>query len=429
MTSTNPPPDSSAPNNANATPDTGLPTRITFKKRKQATIGLAAVFGVIGTLWLIHYLIWGQFQVYTDDAYVNGNLVQVMAQVPGTIVQINTDDTYLVKKGQVLIQLDPSDTAIALQHAGAALAQTVRQVRQAYENAAKAQAALVARRADLKKAQLDLRRRTGLLDERAISREELQHYQTASTTASAQYQYALHNYESASAMVANVQLYSHPRVESAKAVYKTAYLNHVRTTIVAPATGYVAKRSVQVGQQVAINTPLLAIVPLNEVWVDANYKESQLSDIRIGQPVTLYADAYPHATYQGKVVGLNAGTGAAFSLLPPQNATGNWIKIVQRLPVRISLDPEEIRRYPLQIGLSMRVTTHVNHISGSSLATAVSQKPVYETDVYRKQLQAADLMIMRILRANAPNITMPALAMAKHPHKSQGKRHVSPPSG
>lgn len=403
---------SSPPNSSNTPPvDTGRPTRITRKKRKQATIGLTTVFVIMGAIWLLYYLIWGQFQVYTDDAYVNGNLVAVMSQVPGTIVRIDTDDTYLVKQGQTLIQLDPSDTAIALQRARATLAQTVRQVRQAYELAAEARAALVARQADLIKAQLDLKRRHGLLGERAISKEELQHYQTAATAALAQYQYALHKLGSATAMVENAHLYSHPQVEAAKAAFKTAYLNYVRTTIVAPVTGYVAKRSVQLGQQVGINTPLLAIVPLNEVWVDANYKESQLSDLRIDQPVTLYADAYPNATFHGKVVGLNAGTGAAFSLLPPQNATGNWIKIVQRLPVRISLDPNEIRNNPLQIGLSMRVTTSIRHTNGPRLATLASQKPLYSTDVYATQLQAADSLILQIMKANAPDVFLPAVTM------------------
>ena len=230
--------------------------------------------------------------------------------------------------------------------AKATLGQTVRQVRQNFENAERAQATLILRNADLIKAQLDVKRRLGLVGKSAVSREEFQHYQTAEQAAEADYNFALHNLRSEQALVENSHLYTHPLVEHAKANFKTAYLNAQRTTIVAPTTGYIAKRSVQVGQHIMVNTPMLAIVPLREIWVDANYKESQLSDLRINQPVTLYADAYSDVTYHGKVFGLSAGTGAAFSLLPPQNATGNWIKIVQRLPVRIWLDPEELKNIP-----------------------------------------------------------------------------------
>jgi membrane fusion protein (multidrug efflux system) len=405
----------STPSNHSKPSDTGYPTPVTLKKRKFATFMLAGIFLVIGLIWLVYYLVWGQFEVYTDDAYVNGNLVQVMAQVPGTVVEINGDDTYLVNKGQQIAKLDPSDMKIAFQHAQAELAQTVRQVRQAYETADQAQATLILRHADLVKAQLDLKRRTGLLGEKAISREELQHYQTALDTAQAQYNYALHNLHAAQALVDNSHLYTHPQVERAKANFKTAYLNLVRTTIIAPVTGYIAKRSIQVGQQVTVNTPMLAIVPLSDVWVDANYKESQLSEIRIGQPVILTADAYSNITYHGKVVGLNAGTGSAFSLLPAQNATGNWIKIVQRLPVRISLLADELKRNPLQIGLSMRVTTNIHDTSGSRLATTASSKPVYFTDVYTRQLADADRLINRILRDNSPDIYMSASGFPDHP--------------
>jgi membrane fusion protein (multidrug efflux system) len=396
----------STPENHSA-PDTGAPTRSSLRKRKIAMTILAIVFLGIGLIWLIYYLIWGQFEVYTDDAYVNGNLVQAMAQVPGTVVQINVDDTFLVTKGQEIIKLDPSDMQVAFQRASAALAQTVRQVRQAFENTKQAEAAVVARQADLVKAQLDLKRRAGLIGEKAISREEMQHYKTAEETAQAQYQVALHRLNAALALVENAHLYTHPEVERAKANFRTAYLNLMRTTIVAPATGYVAKRSVQVGQQVAVNTPMFAIVPLDNVWVDANYKESQLNDLRVGQPVAVTADAYSDVNYHGKVVGLNAGTGAAFSLLPPQNATGNWIKIVQRLPVRISIPAKELEQHPLQIGLSMRVTADIHDLSGSRLATMSERKPLYSTDVYTKQLADADKLIAKILQDNSPDLFIP----------------------
>lgn len=384
----------------------GGATPETRRKRMIAMIILGGIFLVIGLLWFFYWLIWGRFEVYTDDAYVNGNMVQLMPQVPGTVIAINTDETQLVTQGQVIIRLDPADTLVALQKARAALGQTVRQVRQYYANAQQAQAELILRNADLMKAQLDVKRRTGLVGEKAVSREEMQHYQTAKSVAQAQYNATLHRMQAAVALVENSHLYAHPQVEHAKAVLKNAFLSWKRTTIVAPVTGYVAKRSVQVGAQVMMNTPMLAIVPLNQIWVDANYKESQLEKIRVNQPVTLYADAYPSVTYHGHVMGLNAGTGAAFALLPPQNATGNWIKIVQRLPVRISLDMHEITQQPLQLGLSMRVTVDIHDTKGSGLASKTETKVFYSTDVYARQLAEADELINQILKDNSPDIAM-----------------------
>lgn len=377
------------------------------QKRKRWLMILTVIFLALGLLWLIYWLIWGRFEEYTDDAYVGGNIIQVMSQVPGTVIEISTDDTKLVTQGQTLVKLDPADTEVALQRASAALAQTVRQTRQYYERAESAENIVILRGSDLMKAQLDVERRTGLVGERAISKEEMQHYTTAETVAQAQYHFALHDLQAALAVVENAYLYSNPMVERAKAAFKVAYLNRQRTLIVAPAAGYVAKRSVQVGQQIAMNTPLMAIVPLNDVWVDANFKESQLKHIRIGQPVTLYADAYGDVVYHGKVLGLSPGTGVSFALLPPQNATGNWIKIVQRLPVRIVLDANEIRKNPLLIGLSMRVTINTSHQDGARLATATPDKPLYSTTVYNDQLAAADVMINQILAANAPNTFLP----------------------
>jgi len=372
--------------------------------RKKMLLLLTSIFLILGGIAFFMIAIWGRYDVYTDDAYVNGNTVQLMSQVQGTVMSINTDDTQLVTQGQALIQLDPTDTRIALQNARADLADTVRQVKQLFENTDGAKAQLDLSQADLEKAKLDVERRKGLVGDSAVSREEFQHMKTEYLAAKARHDVALHNFQSLQALVKNSQLYTHPQVERAKANFKTAYVNAKRTTILAPATGYIAKRSVQVGQQIMPNTPLLAIVPLNEIWVDANYKESQLSDLRIGQPVTLEADAYSGVTYHGKIYGIGAGTGAAFSLLPPQNATGNWIKIVQRLPVRIALDPKEIQEHPLQLGLSMHVTSHIHDLSGHQLAQPSERKPVYSTDVYAKQVEKANQIITKILKDNAPDM-------------------------
>ncbi len=377
--------------------------------RRKAIIILGSFFLILGFIWLLYYIFIAQFEEYTDDAYVNGNVVELMPQVSGTITEISADDTQFVSQGETIIRLDPADTLTALQGREAELAETVRKVRQYYENAERVDAELTRSRADLVKAELDLKRRVGLVGDRAISREEMQHFQAALQTAEANYQATLRNLRVARALVENSHLYTHPEVERAKANLKVAYLNYHRINILAPVSGYVAKRGAQVGQHVNTNTPMLAIVPLDQVWIDANYKESQLNHLRVGQPVTISADAYSDISYHGKVVGLNAGTGAAFALLPPQNATGNWIKIVQRLPVRIIIDPDELKKNPLEIGLSMRVTTNTHHRNGNRLAVASPAKPLYFTDVYAKQLANVDTLIMKILQDNSSDLFLPKL--------------------
>ncbi|MFJ1268870.1 efflux RND transporter periplasmic adaptor subunit [Legionella lytica] len=387
--------------------ENGGATPATLRKRKVAMLALGGLFLFIAIVWLIYWLIWGQFEEYTDDAYVSGNLVQLMAQIPGTVVEVHTENTQLVKEGQAIIKMDQADYAIALQKAKADLGQTVRQVRQYFENAAQARQNVILDKANLVKAQLDVKRRKGLVGNRAVSREEMQHYQTALDAAQASYNASLRQLDAANALVENTNLYNHPLVETAKANLKNAYLNFQRTTVVAPVSGFIAKRAIHPGQQIAQDTAMLAIVPLHDTWVDANYKESSLEHIRVGQPVILYADAYPGITYHGKVLGLNAGTGSAFSLLPPQNATGNWIKIVQRLPVRIQLDEKEVAQNPLQIGLSMRVTVDTSNRDGSRMPTTNKTLFKYKTTVFADQLAKVDTLIDDILKANSPDMSLP----------------------
>ncbi len=376
-------------------------------KRKKMLIGLVAVFLLMGILYLIYWIFWGHFKESTEDAYVSGNLVQLMPQISGTVTVVYTDDTKFVAEGQRLVEVDHADLLIALQRSSANLAQTVRQVRGYYENVRQNQATLVLRKADLDQAQRDLKRRIGLDAKGAVSSEEIHHYTTTLQAAQAQYDYSLHQLNAALALVENSQLYQHPLVEQAKNEFKKAYLNWVRTTIYAPVTGYVAKRNVQVGQQINPSSPLLAIVPLDQIWVDANYKESQLSRLRTGQSVTLVADANG-VRYHGHIMGFSPGTGSAFALLPPQNATGNWIKIVQRLPVRIALEAEELRKHPLQIGLSMNVVTHTRGLKGKILSNQTEDKPIYSTWIFNYQLRCANEEIDKILRANSTNIAFPA---------------------
>lgn len=373
-------------------------------KRNQLLTELSVIFIAIGLVYLIYWLHWGRFLEYTDDAYVNGNIVQLMSQTSGTVIAINTDDTHFVTAGEPLIKLDDTDANIALANAKAALALTARQVKQLYENAEQAKILLSLRQADLIKAQLDLQRRQGLVGDRAVSPEEIQHYVTALKTAQDSFDLAKHNLEAALSLVNNTHLYEHPLVRKAKEALKKAYLDEQRTIIYAPATGYVAKRSVQVGQQISPKSVLLAIIPLNQIWIDANYKESQLNRIRIGQSVSVYADAYSNVMYHGKIIGLSAGTGNVFALLPPQNATGNWIKVVQRVPVRVALIPKEIQAHPLRLGLSMRVTIHTRKQSGKVLSQLIDSQPIYTTHIYQNQLAQADKLINEILQANATDM-------------------------
>jgi membrane fusion protein (multidrug efflux system) len=376
------------------------------RHRKHLLRIMTVIFVVIGLVWLIYWLCWGRFHEYTDDAYVAGNQVRLMAQVAGTVTAINTDDTQLVLEGQSIIKLDDTDSVIALERAKANLADTVRQTRKLYENVKQMKASTTLRQADLLKARLDYERRQGMVGERAISREEMQHYLTAMEAAQANFDLAKSRYTAALGLVENTTLYHHPAVETARVNLKNAYLNLVRTDIVSPVTGYVAKRSVQLGQQVSMQTAMMAIVPLNEVWVEANYKESQLGRLRIGQPVILTADAYSGVTYHGKVHGLSAGTGSTFDLLPPQNATGNWIKIVQRVPVRIDLDPEEIKQHPLRLGLSMRVTTDTYDTGGHILVLSAEHQPLLQTSVFKDQLANAEQLIDGIVQSNAPDVAL-----------------------
>ena len=357
---------------------------------------LAAGFGAY--LWFI-----GQFADTTDDAYVGGNVVGVSPQVAGTVVAIDADTTDLVRRGQPLVELDDTDTRIALDRAEAVLAQTVRQVRQMFDNVRRLRATVSLREVELARSKEDLARRETLIASHAVSREDFEHARIAYEGAQAALRVAQHELQSALALVKGSTVEHHPLVEEAKARLREAYVAWARHLVPAPVTGYVAKRSAQLGERVAPGMLLMAVVPLNEIWVDANFKEDQLSDIRLGQPATMTSDLYGSSVvYHGKVLGIGAGTGSSFELLPPQNASGNWIKIVQRVPVRVSLDPQELVKHPLRIGLSMKVSIDIHNRSGETLARRPTGKVVYSTPVYTGSTAGAERLILRIIRANDP---------------------------
>ena len=368
---------------------------------------LMIAVSVVVLILLIAYLVWWavfarQFES-TDDAYVAGNVVQVTPQVGGTVVAIHADDTELVQAGKPLIELDRVDAQVALEQAEAQLAQTIREVRVLFANNGALSANLAVRNADVDRTKADLARRQELAGSGAVSKEELAHARSALESAESAMTATREQLASNRVLTEHTSVAQHPNVQRAAGHVKEAYLTYARMTLPAPLTGYVAKRSVQIGQRVAAGTPLLSLVPLNAVWVDANFKEAQVAHMRIGQTVSLHSDLYGSDTeYHGKVIGVAAGTGTAFSLLPAQNASGNWIKIVQRLPVRIALDPKELTAHPLRIGLSMQVKVTIDQKDGAPLATAnVSRTlPAYKTEVFDTLGQQADARVASILLAN-----------------------------
>ena len=358
----------------------------------------------------------GRHQESTDNAYVQGNVIQITPQMGGTVTAILADDTDFVKAGQPLVQLDPADAKVALQLAQANLAQAVRQVRGLYANNQTLQTQITQRDTDVAKAQTevaratdDLARRQSLVGNGAVSKEELAHAQSQLAqaqsmlaAAKAAVGTARDQLGSNQTLTDGTRLENHPSVEAASAKVREAYLALHRATLPAPIDGYLAKRTVQLGQRVAAGTPLMSVIALNTLWVDANFKEVQLRNIRVGQPVTLTADLYgKRVEYKGTVAGLGAGTGAAFSLLPAQNATGNWIKVVQRVPVRVALDPKEVAANPLRIGLSMEATVDVTQQDGKALADAPRTATGVQTDVYAMLDEKATAEIKRIIAANA----------------------------
>src|SRR5450830_1423184 len=337
------------------------------RKRKVMLIGLTliVILSVVGVWgW---YELYGRFNESTDDAYVNGNVVEITPLVTGTVVSIGADDGDLVHEGQVLINFDPNDAAVGLQSA-----------------------------------QDNLNRRKTLAQGGAISQEELSHARDSLTAA----KNALTNLEqqlkSSNALVDDTVISSHPDVQAAAAQLRQAYLGNARSTLIAPVTGYVAKRTVQLGQRVQPGTALMAVIPLNQLWIDANFKETQLRNMRIGQPVDIESDIYgSDVKYSGTIDSLGAGTGSAFALLPAQNATGNWIKIVQRVPVRIHINAEELAKHPLRVGLSTVVNVDLHDQSGPVLAQQAPQKASFTTNVYDRQLAEADAMITQLIHDNS----------------------------
>lgn len=400
-------------------PSTPAPPSGKAAQRRKALLGVTAVVLWVGVTWAAYEWWVNSHYESTDNAYVQGHVIQITPQVAGTVQRVMADDTDFVKAGQALLQLDPADARVALDQARAQLAQTVRQVRSLYATNATLSAQVDLRDAEVRRAQSelqraeqDLARRQAVAAQGGISKEELGHAQSqvaaarsASAAAQAAAQAAREQLTANQAMTDGTTLEQHPSVQVAAARVREAWLADQRGALLAPVQGQIARRTVQVGQRVAPGTPLLSLIPLDQVWVDANFKEGQLRHIRLGQPVELVADLYgKKVVYRGQVAGLSAGTGSAFALLPAQNATGNWIKVVQRVPVRIALEPSQLREHPLRVGLSMVATVDVSNQSGKSLsdsprgALAEEVTPAAGEGASGKD---AELEVRRIIAANA----------------------------
>jgi len=387
---------STTPKDAN---DSGLAAKDPAK-RSRALLIVAAIFVLAGVTWFLLWMFVFSTREKTDNAYVGGNQVALSSQVPGTVVAILTDDTQHVTAGQVLVKLDSTDADVRVRQTSSALAQAVRQVRQQDASVSEADATVAAREVDLRKAQADLKRHIPLVAAQAESPETVQHMRDSVAQAQAALNAAKAQAKSARAAVEGTDIANNPAVMQARANFRSAWIAAQRNTIVAPVSGYVAQRSVQLGASISPGQQLMTIVPLHDLWIDANFKENQLRHIRIGQPVKISTDLYGgSAEYHGKVIGLGAGTGSVFSLLPAQNATGNWIKVVQRVPVRIALDNNELDQHPLRVGLSADVTVDITNDKGPALASAPSQPPA-QTSVYDQVAAQADAEAEKIIRAN-----------------------------
>jgi membrane fusion protein (multidrug efflux system) len=407
-------------------------------RRRRALLGVTGAVLLGGIAYAVYWALVLNHYESTDNAYVQGNVVQLTPQVAGTVVAIAADDTDFVKAGQPLVKLDPADARVALDQAEAQLAQAVRETRTLFVNNGTLKAQIASREADLARARSevaraedDVSRRAPLVATGAVGKEEFSHVTSQLAVAKAGLGAAESGAEAAREQLASnqsltegISVEQYPGVLRAAARVREAYLALRRVELLAPVDGYVARRSVQLGQRVQAGTPLLSVVALKDVWVDANFKEGQLRNLRIGQPAELQADVYgKKVEYHGTIEGLGAGTGAAFALLPAQNATGNWIKVVQRVPVRIALDPKEILAHPLRVGLSMDVNVDVSKTDGRMLADASDRVAHSATAVFDDSNTAADADVRKIIAANVGHT---APGEAAPPRTARSTRSVHP---
>jgi len=376
------------------------PANENHSRRRRGFLILGAVVLLAGIGYGLYWYFDARFYQSTDDAYVAGDVVTVSSRENATVQVLHADNTQTVRQGQLLIEMDPATARVNLLAAEANLARAVRAVRGEFASADTFSAQLIQAQAQLAQAQSDYKRRLDASAGGAVSGEELAHAKDAVAVAQAAVAAAKGGRDRTLSQVAGVGVAGNPDVLAAEAQLRNAAISLGHMRIVAPLDGVIAQRTVQVGQQVAAGTPLLAVVPLNNVWIDANFKEVQLENMRVGQPVTVTADIYGGSVkYHGRIEGLGAGSGSAFALLPPQNASGNWIKIVQRVPVRVVLDPQELRDHPLRVGLSVNVSVNVSDTSGPVVTSRIGAGTT-RADTGEDTAPGADALIAQILAQN-----------------------------
>lgn len=371
------------------------------KKKSRALFIFTVVLLLAAIGWLLLWFFYLQFHESTDDAYANGNLININSAISGNVIGFYADDTDLVKEGQLLVSLDPTPFKVAYERELSTLASTVLQVRQLYDNVRVNQAVVENRKASLSKAQYDYENRKQLVDSRAISNEDFIHARDDLTIAETNLKQAVEQLKVSVSAAGQTVIEKHPLIEQQRNNIKKAFYDLQHTSIFAPATGHVAQRRVDVGQWVSPSTNMMAVIPTDYVWVDANFKETQLTYMRVGQPATVWFDLYgSHVKHEGKVLGIASGSGSVFSLIPPQNATGNWIKIVQRLPVRISLDPEIVKKYPVRLGISAQVDVNITNQDLPFMVPVPPTEPVGTTDVFQLDFEKVKKLMDQIVQEN-----------------------------
>lgn len=380
------------------------------KKNKMTLIFFSIVVGV-GLLVFLIWLFFFRIMVFTDDAYVEGNQVFITPLRPGFVTTIHSDDTFLAKKGELLIEMDKTDSSIALEMSVKELGVKVREVCQAFHDVFKYRAEIEMRRAELIKAVQDYQHREGVLDAEGVSLEDYEHAVAELTSNYFAYVRTETLYDRALAFVQGTTIAKHPVVAAASDKVRDSWVQLYRCSIYAPVTGLVAQRTTQVGMWVKAGEPLMSVIPLDQIWVNANFKETQLKRMRIGQKVKMRSDLYGSSVlYNGVIVGLPGGAGNIFSLLPPQNLSGNWIKIVQRLPVRIHLDPDELQKHPLRIGLSMEVRVSLDEVEDGLIPTSNANSPTYSTSIFKTEEEGNCALIEKVIAENSD----PALIEFQH---------------
>lgn len=370
------------------------------KKRMSIAIG---IFLLIGLLWALYWFFIARYHEETENAYVAGSMVVVNAQTAGTVEAILAEENQVVKAGDVLVKLSPTDAQVALAQASAQLANATRQIQNVFNTVSVTRAQMVQANSAVKTAQDAVNRRAALVKTGAVSREEYDQAVNALNQALAAQKTTMEQNKSAGAQVAGTTTQNHPAIEAAKAAFRSAYINNKRLAVLAPTDGVIAKRNVQVGQQISQGVPLMSIVAANQLWVEANFKETQLANLRVGQTVELTSDVFGSGVkFKGTVQGIGIGTGSVFSVLPAQNATGNWIKIVQRIPVRIQLDAEELKAHPLRVGMSMIANVNTHQRDGAVLGTVAGSDGLSNltTNVYAQDEEEANREADKIINAN-----------------------------